>query len=126
MRYFVLLNNYVTLGLQKTRISNKVRDTSFYRTFPAMYGNYIRITLRLGLSIYCIFSMPELCCKCFSYTVIFFMTLGLCSFVVRCITYGNNVWNNVWKLRFVIVCHCDVFFISSQIRYLFVRCGYVF
>ena len=48
------------------------------------------------------------------------MTLGLRSFVVRCITYGNNVWNNVWKLRFVFVRDCDVFFISSQLRYLFV------
>ena len=122
MRYFVLLNNYVTLGLQKTRISNKVRDTSFYRTFPAMYGNYIRITLRLGLSIYCIFSMPELCCKCFSYTVIFFMTLGLCSFVG---TFALRIEITL-KLGFVFVHYYDVFFIASKLCYLFVQCSYVF
>ena len=29
-------------------------------------------------------------------------------------------------LRFVIARHCDVFFIMSQSRYLFVRGGYVF
>ena len=66
------------------------------------------------------FPTSKLCNKYFSYNDIFFMTLGLRSSVVRCITYGNNVW----KLRFVFVRHCIVFFISSQLRYLFVRCSY--
>ena len=30
------------------------------------------------------------------------------------------------QLRFVFAGHCDVFFISSQSHYLFVRCSYVF
>ena len=30
------------------------------------------------------------------------------------------------KLRFVFVRHCDVFFISSQLRDVFVPCSYVF
>ena len=30
------------------------------------------------------------------------------------------------ELRFVFVCHCDVFFVTSQLRYLFVRFSYVF
>ena len=30
------------------------------------------------------------------------------------------------QLRFVFAGHCDVFFITSQSRYLFVRCSYVF
>ena len=30
------------------------------------------------------------------------------------------------KLRFVFVRHYDVFFIALQLRYLFVRCSYVF
>ena len=72
------------------------------------------------------FPMPELCYECFSYNDIFLMTLGLRSFVVRCIMYGSNVCNNVWKLRFVFVRHCDVFFTSSQLRYLFIRCSYFF
>ena len=29
------------------------------------------------------------------------------------------------QLRFVLARHCDVFFITSQFRYLFVRCSYV-
>ena len=31
-----------------------------------------------------------------------------------------------WQLRFVFVCHCDKVFIALQLRYLFVRCSYVF
>ena len=72
------------------------------------------------------FPTSKLCYKCFSYNDIFFMTLGLRSFVVCCITYGNNVWNNIWKLRFVFAHDCDVFFISSQLRYLFVWYSYDF
>ena len=30
------------------------------------------------------------------------------------------------KLRFGFVRHCDVFFVTLQLRYLFVRCSYVF
>ena len=30
------------------------------------------------------------------------------------------------QLRFVFARYCDVFFITSQLRYLFVRCSYVF
>ena len=47
-------------------------------------------------------------------------------FVVCCITYENKVWNNVWLLRFVFVHDCDIFFISSQLPYLFVWCSYDF
>ena len=72
------------------------------------------------------FPTSELCYKCFPYNETLFMTLGPRSFVVRCITYGNNVWNNVWEWRFVFVRQCDVFFISSQLRYLFVPCSSTF
>ena len=121
------------------------------------------------------FPTSKLCYICFSYNYIFFMTLGLRSFVVRCITCGNNIitygnyvsllfvivtyflfcqnyviylfgvvtfFNDVritlffgtfelcmemtWKLRFVFVRHCEVLFITLQLRYLFFRCSYVF
>ena len=32
----------------------------------------------------------------------------------------------VLLLRFVFVHHCDIFFIMSQLRYLFFQCSYVF
>ena len=105
MIYFVLLDNYVTLGLQKHIILIK-SDIRQFLYFLAMYGKYVIITLLLVLSIYCIFSYVRIMLS----MLLCFMTLGLRSFVVCCITYGNNVWNNIWKLRFVFVCHCDVFF----------------
>ena len=80
----------------------------------------MEITSQLPYFLVCQFTVSfptlELCYKCFSYNDIFFMMLGLHSFVVRCITYGNNVW----KLRFVFIRHCDVFFIRSQLPFLFV------
>ena len=48
------------------------------------------------------FPTSELRYKCFSYNHMFFMTLGLPSFVVRCITYGLKYGNYVSCL-FVIV-----------------------
>ena len=72
------------------------------------------------------FPTSNICYKCLFYNDIFFMTLRLRSFVVCCITYENNVWNNLWLLRFVFVHDCDTFFISSQLRYLFVWCSYNF
>ena len=110
----------------KTRISNKVRYTWFFRMFWWRMESASQLLYFLVCQFNASFPTSDLCYKCFSYNGIFFMTLGLRSFVVRCITYGNNVWTNVWKLRFVFVRHCDVFFITSQLRYLFVRCSYVF
>ena len=110
----------------KTGISNKVRYTWFFRTLWRRMESTSQLPYFLVCQFTVSFPTSELCYKCFSYNDIFFMTLGLRSFVVCCITYGNNVWNNVWKLRFVFVRDCDVFFISSQLRYLFVWCSYVF
>ena len=119
MRYFVLLNNYLTLGLQKHvfLINSDIRHF-FVRSGDVwkVGHNYVASWFVILLYLF----LRQNCYKCFSYNDIFFMTLGLRSFVVCCITYGNNVWNNVWKLRFVFVRDCDVFFISSQLRYLFV------
>ena len=121
MRYFVMHNNPVTLGLQKHVLLIK-HIYVIFSYVPATYGKYVTITLRLGLSIYCVFSYVKIMFKCFSYNDIFFMTLGLHSFVVCCITYGNNVW----KLRFVFVRHCNIFLISLQLHCLYVRYNYVY
>ena len=106
----------------KTRVSNKVRYTWLFRTLWRRMESTSQLPYLLVCQFTVCFPTSKLCNKCFSYNDIFFMTLGLRSSVVRCITYGNNVW----KLRFVFVRHCDVFFITSQLRYLFVRCSYVF
>ena len=104
----------------KTGISNKVRYTWFFRTLWRRMESTSQLPYFLVCQFTVSFPTLELCYKCFSYNDIFFMMLGLHSFVVRCITYGNNVW----KLRFVFIRHCDVFFIRSQLRFLFVWCSY--
>ena len=104
----------------KTRISNKVRYTWFFRTFWWRMESASQLLYFLVCQFTASFPTSDLCYKCFSYNDIFFMTLGLRSFVVRCITYENNVR----KSRFVFVHHCDIFFISSQLRYSLIRCGY--
>ena len=124
--YFVLLNNYVTLVLQKHVFFNKVRYTLFFRTFWWHMESTSQLRCVLVFQFTVSFPTLKLYYKCFSYNDIFFMTLRLRSFVLCCITYGNNVWNNVWKSRFVFVHNCDVFFILLQLRYLFVWCSYVF
>ena len=115
--YFVLLNNYVTL------IKSDIRYF-FVRSGDIWKVRQLRCVLVFQFTVS--FPTLKLYYKCFSYNDIFFMTLRLRSFVLCCITYGNNVWNNVWKSRFVFVHNCDVFFILSQLRYLFVWCSYVF
>ena len=104
----------------KTRISNKVRYTWFFRTFWRRLESMSQSPYSFVCQFTVSFPTSESCYKCFSYNDIFFTTLGLRSFLVRCITYGNNVW----KLGFVFVRHCDVFFLSSQLPYLFVPCSY--
>ena len=85
------------------------------------------------------FPTSKLCYKCFSYNDIFFMTLGLRSFVVCCITYGNNVWNNVWKLRLFllvivtrflfrhnyVICLFEVVTFFDDVRITLLRSNYV-
>ena len=94
---------------------------SFFRTFQLL----MEITSQLRWVQVCqltvSFSTSELCYKCFSYKGIFFMTLGLRFLQYVCITYGNNV-----TITFCFVRHCDVCFITSQLRYLFIRCTDVF
>ena len=114
VRFFILPNNYLSLGFKKTHISNKVRYTWFFRTFWRSMESTSQLPYVLICQFTVYFPTSELCYKCFSCNDIFFMTLGLRSFAVRCITYGNNVW----KLSFV--------FISSHFRYLFVWCSYDF
>ena len=47
------------------------------------------------------------------------------NYVIFCDTF-ELLMEMTWQLRFVFVRHCGVFFITSQIRYLFGRCSYVF
>ena len=103
VRYFVLLNNYVTLGLQKQVFLIKSDIRHFFCTFRWRTKSTSQLRCVLVCQLIVSFPTSELCCECFSYNDIFFMALGLRSFVVHCFTYINNVWNNVWKLQLVCV-----------------------
>ena len=52
-------NNPVTLGLQKQVLLIK-HIYVIFSYVPATYGKYVTITLRLGLSIYCVFSYVKI------------------------------------------------------------------
>ena len=165
VRYFVLLNNYVTLGLQKHVFLIK----SDIRHFFVRSGDVWKV-LRCVLVCQFTVSFPtsELCYKCFcfswrwDYVPLWYVALRMeitygnyVSFLFVIVTYflfRHNyaiylfgvvtIFDEVritlfsckfelriemtWKLRFVFVRHCDVFFISLQLRYLFVWCSYVF
>ena len=42
-----------------------------------------------------------------------------------CVTFALRM-KITWPLRLIFVRHCEVFFITSQLRYFFVRCTHVF
>ena len=126
VRYFVLLNNYVTLGLQKHEFLKKPDIHHFFVRSGDVWKVRHNYLASWFVNLLYLFLRQKYVINAFLTMTYVKITLGLRSFVVRCIMYENNVWNNVWKLRFVFVLHCDVFFISSQIRYLFVWCSYNF
>ena len=82
------------------------------------YGNYITVTLLFVLPIYCIF---------FDDDVLFLQWYILHGLKI---TFFGGTFTLHMEItlqsRFIFVRHCEVFFITSQLCYLFVRCSYVF
>ena len=121
MRYFVLLNNYVILVLQKHVFLLKldirhffVRSADVWKVlhsyFASCFVNLLYFFLRQNYVINAFLIM------------IYFMTLGLRSFALRMEkTYGITYENYVSFLFGVVT-----FFISLQLGYLFVWCSYGF
>ena len=85
------------------------------------YGSWLQLRCVLVCLFSVSFSTAELRYKCFYYNGMFFRALGLRFF---CGTFAI-LMEITLQLRFAFVCHCDVFFITSQLCYLFVRCSYV-
>ena len=122
VRYFVLLYNYVNLGLKKYKLLIKSDIRLFFCTF--------QLRVEITLQFYCVLvyqftkslSTSELHYECFSYNDINFMTLGSRFCMVRL----HNVWNVTFELRmeitlqlrFVFVRHCGVTFITSRLQFL--------
>ena len=137
VRYFALLNNYVTLGLQKHEFLIK-SDYVIFSYVQVTYENYVTIMLGRGLSIYCIFSYVRIVLQMLYLKWHIFHDVRITFF---CGTFALRM-ERMLKLRFVFVHHRDVFFhyitislfICSmylrlftmlELRYILVRSNYV-
>ena len=101
----------------------------------------MKITLQLRCILFCqstvSFSTSQLYHKCFSYSAFSYSAfLTVLSYNAFLIFHSNRItffcgtfalrMKTTLQLSFVFVCHCDVFFITSQLGYLFVWCSHVF
>ena len=80
----------------------------------------------------------QLCFIFARYCKVFLLRYNYVIYLFDVVTFFDNVRITLYfgtfelrmeitlQLRFVFAGHCDVFFITSQSRYLFVRCSYVF
>ena len=159
VRYFVLLNNCVTLGLQKHvfLIKSDIRDF-FVRSgdvwkvrhnyLTSWFVNLLYLFLRQNYVINAFLTMTyyvplwyiALRMEITYGNYVSFLLVIVTFFLFRhiCIIYLFDVITTLhfgpfklrtemtWKLRLVFVRHFNVLFITSQLRYLFVRCNYVF
>ena len=121
VRYFVLLSNYITLGLQKHEflIKSNIRHFFVHSDYVwKLRHNYVASWLVNLLYIF----------LCQNYVKMLFLQRHIFHGVRITFFCGTFALCKeiTLKLRFVIVRHCDVFSITSQLRYLFVRCTYVF
>ena len=165
MRYFVLLNNYVTLGLQKHVFLIKshirhffVRSGGIWKVhhnyvaswfasllYLFLLQNYV-INVFLTMTYYVALRMEVTYGTMYgNYVSLLFVIVT--SFLFRhkyiiylfdVVTFFNDVRNRFFfgtfelrmeitlQLRFVFVRHCDVFFFTSKVCYLFVQCSSVF
>ena len=120
MRYFVLLNNYATLDLQKHvfLIKSDIRYF-FVRSNYVWKLRYSYVALWFFNLLY-LFLRQNSIIKAFL-LMTFFHDLSITFF---CGTFTLRMEITL-QLRFVFVRRCEVFFITSQMHYLF-RCRYVF
>ena len=128
MRYFVLLNTYVTLGLQKHLFLIKLDITYLF-----ILSNYVW-KLRYNNVAFWFLNLPYLFLRqnnvinafptflCFSNIINVSHDIKITFF---CGTFTLRIKKTL-QLRFVFVQHSKLFPITSQLRYLFVRCSYLF
>ena len=118
--YVIYLFNIVTF-------SNNLRITLYFGTFELL----MEITLQFVFARHCNIILLR-----HNDVVLFRRNYAIYLFDV--VTFFDNVRITLYfrtlelgmeiklQLRFVFARHCDVYFITSQLRYLFVRCGYNF
>ena len=122
-----LRHNYVICLFNIVKFSNNVRITLYFGTFELR----MEITLQFVFARHC-----DIILLRHNDVLLFRRNYAIYLFVV--VTFFGNVRITLYfgtlelgmeillQLRFVFVFHFDVCFITSQLHYLFVRCGYVF
>ena len=132
---FLLRYNYVTCLLDVVTFFDNVRATLFFGTFELRLE--ITLQLRHVFARHCdkillCHNDVVLLCHLFYYVIYYVI------YLFDIVTFLDNVRITFYfgtfalhmkiklQLRFVFARHRDVFFITSQLRYLFVRYSYVF
>ena len=129
MTYFLLRHNYVIYLFDVVTFFDNVRITLYFGTFE--------LRLEITLQIHYVFARHcDVILLHHSGVVLLHHNYVFHLFDV--VTFFNNVRITLYfgtfemrmeitlQLRFISARHCDVFFITSQLRYLCVRCCYVF
>ena len=126
---FLLRYNYVIYLFDVVTFFDNVRITLYFATFE--------LRLEITLQLRYVFS-----CHCdvilLHYNHVVLLRHKYIIYLFDVVTFFDNVRITLYfgtfelrmeitlQLRFVFARHCDVFFITSQLCYLFVRCSYVY
>ena len=112
---YLLLNSYVTLGLQKQFVNKSGIHHYFVRSGYVwrLRHNYVASSFVNLLNLFLCQNCVINCFLTMTYFSRRFHEVALCMEITL-------------KICFVFVRHCNVFFITSQLLYLFVLCTYVY
>ena len=119
--YFLFCHNYVIYLFHVNTFFDDVGNSFYFCTFKLRME--ITLQLRFGFVRHCsVFLLRHNYVICWFHIVTFFDD-------VRITLYFGTFelcMEITLQLRFVFVLHFNVFFITLQLRYLFVQCSYIF
>ena len=116
---FLLRHNYVINLLDRSTFFDDARIT--------LYFDMLELRMEITLQLCFAFARHVFLLR-YNYVIYLFDVVSFFDDVRITLYFGTFELRVeiTLLLRFVIARHCEVFFIMSQSRYLFVRCGYVF
>ena len=121
VRYFVLLSNYVTLGLQKHvfLINSDIRHFFALSNYVWKF-RYSYVTFWFVNLLYVFLRQ--------NYIIDAFLTMTYFSWPLDYVSCGKFILRMeiTLQLCFIFVRHCEVYFITSQLCYLLFQCSYIF
>ena len=129
MTCFLLRYNYVIYLFDVVTFFDNVRITLYFGTFELRLE--ITLQLRYVFARHCdviLLRHNDVVLLRHNYVIYLFDVVMFFDNVRITLYFGTFELRMeiTLQLRFVFARHCDVFFITSQLRYLFVRCSYVF